>query len=81
MITPLELESCRICFLAVVCLNRRSFLCRSVAVDSINQVTVLQLTHKTEVLLQTSTASFLLVRKMFLQTIYNSSTSRQQHAI
>ncbi|XP_068196189.1 laminin subunit alpha-3-like isoform X2 [Antennarius striatus] len=39
-----------------------SFLCRSVAVDSNNQVTVLQLSHKTEVLLQTSTASFLLYK-------------------
>ncbi|XP_044075989.1 laminin subunit alpha-3-like isoform X2 [Siniperca chuatsi] len=39
-----------------------SFLCRSVAVDSSNQVSVLQLTHKTEVLLQTSTASFLLYK-------------------
>uniref|UniRef100_A0A665UIY4 Laminin subunit alpha 3 n=1 Tax=Echeneis naucrates TaxID=173247 RepID=A0A665UIY4_ECHNA len=32
-----------------------SFLCRSVAVDSSNQVAALQLTHKTELLLQTST--------------------------
>ncbi|XP_037643626.1 laminin subunit alpha-3-like isoform X2 [Sebastes umbrosus] len=39
-----------------------SFLCRSVAVDSSNQVTVLQLDHKTEVLLQTSTTSFLLYK-------------------
>ncbi|XP_038586954.1 laminin subunit alpha-3-like [Micropterus salmoides] len=39
-----------------------SFLCRSVAVTSSNQVTVLELTHKTEVLLQTSTASFLLYK-------------------
>ncbi|XP_042353016.1 laminin subunit alpha-3-like [Plectropomus leopardus] len=39
-----------------------SFLCRSVAVDSSNQVTMLQLSHKTEVLLQTSTTSFLLYK-------------------
>ncbi|XP_060900726.1 laminin subunit alpha-3-like isoform X1 [Labrus mixtus] len=39
-----------------------SFLCRSVAVDSNSQVTTLQLTHKTEVLLQTSTTSFLLYK-------------------
>uniref|UniRef100_A0A8C9ZF23 Laminin subunit alpha 3 n=1 Tax=Sander lucioperca TaxID=283035 RepID=A0A8C9ZF23_SANLU len=39
-----------------------SFLCRSVAVDSSSQVTVLQLTHKTELLLQTSTTSFLLYK-------------------
>ncbi|KAF3858226.1 hypothetical protein F7725_011427, partial [Dissostichus mawsoni] len=39
-----------------------SFLCRSVAVDSSNKVTVLQLDHKTEVLLQTSTTSFLLYK-------------------
>ncbi|XP_070830251.1 laminin subunit alpha-3-like [Chaetodon trifascialis] len=39
-----------------------SFLCRSVAVDSNNRVTVLQFSHKTEVLLQTSTTSFLLYK-------------------
>ncbi|XP_039999564.1 laminin subunit alpha-3-like isoform X2 [Xiphias gladius] len=39
-----------------------SFLCRSVAVDSSNQVAVLQLTHKTELVLQTSTTSFLLYK-------------------
>uniref|UniRef100_A0A671YXW3 Laminin subunit alpha 3 n=1 Tax=Sparus aurata TaxID=8175 RepID=A0A671YXW3_SPAAU len=39
-----------------------SFLCRSVAVDSSNHVSVLQLSHKTDVLLQTSTASFLLYK-------------------
>ncbi|KAJ4936999.1 hypothetical protein JOQ06_001583, partial [Pogonophryne albipinna] len=39
-----------------------SFLCRSVAVDSSNKVTVLQLDHKTEVLLQTPTTSFLLYK-------------------
>ncbi|XP_033492838.2 laminin subunit alpha-3-like isoform X1 [Epinephelus lanceolatus] len=39
-----------------------SFLCRSVAVDSSNQVTFLQLDHKTEILLQTSTTSFLLYK-------------------
>ncbi|XP_019117800.1 laminin subunit alpha-3 isoform X2 [Larimichthys crocea] len=39
-----------------------SFLCRSVAVDSNNQVTMLQLSHKTEILLQTSTATFLLYK-------------------
>ncbi|XP_071346604.1 laminin subunit alpha-3-like isoform X2 [Trachinotus anak] len=39
-----------------------SFLCRSVAVDSSNQVAVLQLSHRTELLLQTSTASFLLYK-------------------
>ncbi|KAM3604519.1 uncharacterized protein V6R79_012395 [Siganus canaliculatus] len=37
-----------------------SFLCRSVAVDSNNRVAVVQLSHKTKVLLQTSTSSFLL---------------------
>ncbi|XP_061878635.1 laminin subunit alpha-3-like isoform X1 [Entelurus aequoreus] len=37
-----------------------SFLCRSVAVDSMNQVAVFHLTHRTELLLQTSSASFLL---------------------
>uniref|UniRef100_A0A671YSI5 Laminin subunit alpha 3 n=1 Tax=Sparus aurata TaxID=8175 RepID=A0A671YSI5_SPAAU len=46
----------------VVCLNAHSFLCRSVAVDSSNHVSVLQLSHKTDVLLQTSTASFLLYK-------------------
>lgn len=44
--------------------------------DSSNRVSVLQLAHKTEVLLQTSTASFLLVRAVFPQ---DSSTSRQQY--
>ncbi|XP_019959877.2 laminin subunit alpha-3-like isoform X2 [Paralichthys olivaceus] len=39
-----------------------SFLCRSVAVDSSNQVAALQLSHKTELLLQTSTTSFLLYK-------------------
>ncbi|XP_029308567.1 LOW QUALITY PROTEIN: laminin subunit alpha-3-like [Cottoperca gobio] len=39
-----------------------SFLCRSVAVDNSNKVTVVQLSHKTEVLLQTSTTSFLLYK-------------------
>ncbi|KAM4557143.1 laminin subunit alpha-3-like [Fundulus diaphanus] len=39
-----------------------STLCRSVAVDSRNQVAVLQLSHRTEILLQTSTTSFLLYK-------------------
>uniref|UniRef100_A0A7N6AH40 Laminin subunit alpha 3 n=1 Tax=Anabas testudineus TaxID=64144 RepID=A0A7N6AH40_ANATE len=39
-----------------------SFLCRSVAVDTSNQVAALQLTHRTELLLQTSTTSFLLYK-------------------
>ncbi|XP_047444954.1 laminin subunit alpha-3-like isoform X2 [Mugil cephalus] len=39
-----------------------STLCRSVAVDSRNQVASLELTHKTEVVLQTSTTSFLLYK-------------------
>ncbi|XP_040910690.1 laminin subunit alpha-3-like isoform X2 [Toxotes jaculatrix] len=39
-----------------------SFLCRSVAVDSSNRVAVLQLSHRTELLLQTSTTSFLLYK-------------------
>ncbi|XP_058487895.1 laminin subunit alpha-3-like isoform X2 [Solea solea] len=39
-----------------------SFLCRSVAVDSSNRVAVLQLTHRTELLLQISTTSFLLYK-------------------
>ncbi|XP_062413741.1 laminin subunit alpha-3-like isoform X1 [Pungitius pungitius] len=39
-----------------------SFLCRSVAVDSSNRVTTFQLTHKTEIHLQTTTASFLLYK-------------------
>ncbi|XP_008332400.1 laminin subunit alpha-3 isoform X3 [Cynoglossus semilaevis] len=39
-----------------------SFLCRSVAVDSSNQVAVLQLSHRTEILLLTSTTSFLLYK-------------------
>ncbi|KAF3699380.1 Laminin subunit alpha-3 [Channa argus] len=39
-----------------------SFLCRSVAVDSRDQVAALQLTHSTELLLQTSTTSFLLYK-------------------
>nr|XP_020451525.1 laminin subunit alpha-3 [Monopterus albus] len=39
-----------------------SFLCRSVAVDSSNQVAVLQLIHRTELLLQTSTTSLLLYK-------------------
>ncbi|XP_057713314.1 laminin subunit alpha-3-like isoform X2 [Corythoichthys intestinalis] len=37
-----------------------SFLCRSAALDSKNQVAVLQLAHRTDLLLQMSTASFLL---------------------
>ncbi|XP_054622732.1 laminin subunit alpha-3-like isoform X3 [Dunckerocampus dactyliophorus] len=37
-----------------------SFLCRSVAVDSRNQVAMFHLSHRTELFLQTSTASFLL---------------------
>eukprot|EP00063_Salmo_salar_P020916 XP_013995751.1 PREDICTED: laminin subunit alpha-3-like isoform X7 [Salmo salar] len=39
-----------------------SFLCRSVAVDGINRMAVFQLTHKAELLLQTSTASLLLYK-------------------
>ncbi|XP_051258985.1 LOW QUALITY PROTEIN: laminin subunit alpha-3-like [Dicentrarchus labrax] len=39
-----------------------SFLCRSVAVDGSNHITMLQLSHKTEILLQTSTTSFLLYK-------------------
>ncbi|XP_062260014.1 laminin subunit alpha-3-like [Platichthys flesus] len=39
-----------------------SFLCRSVAVDSSNQVAALQLSHRTDLLLQISTASFLLYK-------------------
>ncbi|KAM4728827.1 laminin subunit alpha-3-like isoform 2-T2 [Anableps anableps] len=39
-----------------------STLCRSVAVDSRNQVAMLQLSHRTEILLQTSTTSFLLYK-------------------
>lgn len=54
-----------VCTVAVVSCYPCSFLCRSVAVDSNNQVAVLQLNHKTELLLHTSTASFLLVREMF----------------
>uniref|UniRef100_A0A8C4F1H6 Laminin subunit alpha 3 n=1 Tax=Dicentrarchus labrax TaxID=13489 RepID=A0A8C4F1H6_DICLA len=38
------------------------FLCRSVAVDGSNHITMLQLSHKTEILLQTSTTSFLLYK-------------------
>ncbi|XP_029930598.1 laminin subunit alpha-3-like isoform X2 [Myripristis murdjan] len=39
-----------------------SFLCRSVAVDSSNRVAMLQLSHKVELLLQSSTAAFLLYK-------------------
>ncbi|XP_028282768.1 laminin subunit alpha-3-like isoform X2 [Parambassis ranga] len=39
-----------------------SHLCRSVAVDSRNQVALLQLTHWIDILLQTSTTSFLLYK-------------------
>ncbi|XP_054888860.1 laminin subunit alpha-3-like isoform X2 [Poeciliopsis prolifica] len=39
-----------------------STLCRSVAVESRNQVAMLQLSHRTEILLQTSTTSFLLYK-------------------
>nr|XP_054596449.1 laminin subunit alpha-3 isoform X2 [Nothobranchius furzeri] len=39
-----------------------SFLCRSVAVNSRNQVAMLPLSHRTEILLQTSTTSFLLYK-------------------
>ncbi|MEQ2239068.1 hypothetical protein ILYODFUR_000794, partial [Ilyodon furcidens] len=39
-----------------------STLCRSVAVDSRNQVAMLELSHRTEILLQTSTTSFLLYK-------------------
>ncbi|CAN9502837.1 unnamed protein product [Ophioblennius macclurei] len=39
-----------------------SHLCRSVAVDNKNQAAMLQMTHRTEVILQTSTTSFLLYK-------------------
>ncbi|XP_034469915.1 laminin subunit alpha-3-like, partial [Hippoglossus hippoglossus] len=39
-----------------------SFLCRSVAVDSSNQVAALQLSHRTDLLLQISTTSLLLYK-------------------
>ncbi|KAM8839447.1 laminin subunit alpha-3-like isoform 1-T1 [Synchiropus picturatus] len=39
-----------------------SFLCRSVAVDPSSQVAVVQLTHKTELLLMTRTTSFFLYK-------------------
>nr|XP_040026949.1 laminin subunit alpha-3-like isoform X2 [Gasterosteus aculeatus aculeatus] len=39
-----------------------SFLCRSVAVDGSDRVAAFQLSHKTEILLQTSTASLLLYK-------------------
>ncbi|XP_035285907.1 laminin subunit alpha-3-like isoform X2 [Anguilla anguilla] len=39
-----------------------SFLCRGVAVDGSGRVALLQMDHKTDVLLQTSTASFLLYK-------------------
>ncbi|XP_075877558.1 laminin subunit alpha-3-like isoform X2 [Nelusetta ayraudi] len=39
-----------------------SFLCRSVAVESGNRVAVFQLSHRTDVRLQSSTASFLLYK-------------------
>lgn len=38
-----------------------SFLCRGVAVDGSGRVSMLKMDHKTDVLLQSSTASFLLV--------------------
>lgn len=46
-----------------------SFLCRSVAVDSSNRVAILQLTHKTDLLLQTSTTSFMLVKEIHMPII------------
>lgn len=49
-------------FLSASCVNFCSFLCRSVAVESSNRVAVFQLSHRTDIRLQTSTASFLLVR-------------------
>ncbi|KAJ8337032.1 hypothetical protein SKAU_G00382520 [Synaphobranchus kaupii] len=39
-----------------------SFLCRGVAVDGSGRIAVLQMDHKTDILLQTSTASFLLYK-------------------
>ncbi|KAJ8372354.1 hypothetical protein AAFF_G00290230 [Aldrovandia affinis] len=39
-----------------------SFLCRAVAVDGRGRVAMLQMDHKTDILLQTSTASFLLYK-------------------
>ncbi|KAJ8012102.1 hypothetical protein DPEC_G00065190, partial [Dallia pectoralis] len=42
-----------------------SFLCRSVAVDETNRLAVFQLTHKAELVLQTSSASLLLVHKVY----------------
>uniref|UniRef100_A0AAV2JTK7 Laminin subunit alpha-3-like n=1 Tax=Knipowitschia caucasica TaxID=637954 RepID=A0AAV2JTK7_KNICA len=39
-----------------------SFLCRSVVVDSSNRLAVLQLTHKTGLMLQTSTTMFMLYK-------------------
>ncbi|CAG07616.1 unnamed protein product, partial [Tetraodon nigroviridis] len=44
-----------------------SFFCRSVALDGSNRASVLQLSHKTEVLMQTSTTLLLLVRERFPQ--------------
>lgn len=49
-------------FLSASRVNPCSFLCRSVAVESSNRVAVFQLSHRTDIRLQTSTASFLLVR-------------------
>lgn len=49
-------------FLSASCVNPCSFLCRSVAVENSNRVAVFQLSHRTDIHLQTSTASFLLVR-------------------
>ena len=68
----------RCCFVHfAACLHSYSFLCRSVAVDGINRVSVLQLSHKTEVILQTSSASFLLVRAMF--PIQEFSIAQYEH--
>lgn len=60
----LHLQSCQTFdfFLSASCVNPCSFLCRSVAVENSNGVAVFQLSHRTDIRLQTSTASFLLVR-------------------
>lgn len=58
--------------LSAVCPQTCSFLCRSVTLDGSNRASVLQLSHKTEVLMQTSATSFLLVREPFPQKLPSS---------
>lgn len=49
--------------------------------DGSDRVAAFQLSHKTEILLQTSTASLLLVREVFPPPVHRSYISRPQRAV